>query len=49
MPQLQLPIFPADVTAINQQVAVSCESGKVVYVHGVAASIGFHPIRAPIC
>ena len=35
MPQLQLPIFPADVTAINQQIAVSCESGKVVYVHGL--------------
>ena len=35
MPQLQLPIFPAAVTAINQQVAVSCESGKVVYVHGL--------------
>ena len=35
MPQLQLPIFPADVTPINQQVAVSCESGKVVYVHGL--------------
>ena len=35
MPQLQLPIFPADVTLINQQIAVSCESGKVVYVHGL--------------
>jgi hypothetical protein len=35
MPQLQLPIFPADVTPINQQVAVSCEAGKVVYVHGL--------------
>jgi transposase-like protein len=35
MPQLQLPIFPAAVTAINQQVAVSCESGKEVYVHGL--------------
>jgi transposase-like protein len=35
MPQLQLPIFPVDVTPINQQIAVSCESGKVVYVHGL--------------
>ena len=35
MPQLQLPIFPADVTPINQQVAVSCEAEKVVYVHGL--------------
>jgi hypothetical protein len=35
MPQVQLAIFPADVTPINQQVAVRCESGKVVYVHGL--------------
>jgi hypothetical protein len=35
MPQLQLPIFPADVTPTNQQVAVSCEAGRVVYVHGL--------------
>lgn len=31
MPQLQLPIFPAE---INQQIAVQCQDGKVVYVHG---------------
>jgi hypothetical protein len=35
MPQLQLPIFPADVSPINKQIAVSCESGKVVYVYGL--------------
>ena len=35
MPQLQLPIFPADVTAINSNVAVSFESGRVVYMHGL--------------
>jgi transposase-like protein len=29
------PIFPADGTPINQQIAVSCASGKVVYVHGL--------------
>jgi hypothetical protein len=35
MTQLQLPIFPADVTAINSNVAVSIESGRVVYLHGL--------------
>jgi hypothetical protein len=35
MPPLQLPIFPADGTPINPQIAVSCASGKVVYVHGL--------------
>jgi transposase-like protein len=35
MPQLQLPIYPADATAINSNVAVSFESGRVVYVHGL--------------
>jgi hypothetical protein len=34
MAQLQLPIFPAGVTPINHQIAIACESGKVVYVHG---------------
>lgn len=34
MPQLQLPIFPADATPINGQVAVGRGSGKVVYFYG---------------
>src|SRR5207302_718633 len=34
MAQLQRPIFPAGVTPINHQIAIACESGKVVYVHG---------------
>src|ERR1035437_7661676 len=34
MAQLQLPVFPAGVTPINNQIAVACESGKVVYVLG---------------
>jgi transposase-like protein len=34
MAQLQLPIFPAGVTPINHQIAIACESGQVVYVHG---------------
>jgi hypothetical protein len=34
MAQLQLPIFPAGVTPINNQIAVVCETEKVVYVLG---------------
>ena len=34
MPQLQLPIFPAGVTEINNQIAVQKEAGRVVYLHG---------------
>src|ERR1035438_1230535 len=34
MAQLQLPIFPAGVTPINNQIAIACESAKVVYVLG---------------
>jgi hypothetical protein len=34
MAQLQLPLFPAGVTPINNQIAVACEAGKVVYVLG---------------
>ena len=34
MPQLQLPIFPAGVTEINNQIAVQTEAGRVFYLHG---------------
>jgi len=34
MPQLQLPIFPAGATEINNNIAVQCKDGKVVYFHG---------------
>jgi hypothetical protein len=34
MPQLQLPIFPAGVTAINSQVAVEKKAGTVYYIYG---------------
>lgn len=34
MAQLQLPVFPAGVTAINNQIAIACEAGKVAYVLG---------------
>ena len=34
MPQLQLPIFPAGVTEINNRVAVEAKDGHVCYVHG---------------
>ena len=34
MPQMQLPMFPAGLTAINQNIGFQCESGKVVYFHG---------------
>jgi len=34
MPQLQLPIFPAGVTEINNRIAVQKEEGRVFYIHG---------------
>ena len=34
MPQLQLPIFPAGITEINNQIAVEKREGMVYYVHG---------------
>lgn len=34
MPQLQLPLFPAECKEINEDIAVQCQDGKVVYVHG---------------
>src|SRR5664279_1609370 len=34
MPQLQLPIFPAGVTEINQQIGVQKEAGTLYYIHG---------------
>jgi Mor family transcriptional regulator len=34
MPQLQLPIFPVGVTAINTQVAVEAKDGRVCYIYG---------------
>ena len=34
MPQMQLPIFPAGLTAITQEIGFQCESGKVVYFYG---------------
>jgi hypothetical protein len=34
MPQLQLPIFPAGITEINNQIAVEKRAGVVYYVHG---------------
>ena len=34
MPQLQLPIFPAGITEINNQIAVEKREGMVYYVYG---------------
>jgi DNA invertase Pin-like site-specific DNA recombinase len=34
MPQLQLPLFPAGVTEINNRVAVEAKDGQVCYVYG---------------
>src|SRR5712692_2275032 len=34
MPQMQLPMFPAGLKAITQEIAFQCESGKVVYFYG---------------
>ena len=34
MSQLQLPIFPAGLTPINNQIGINCEPLKVVYVLG---------------
>lgn len=35
MPQLQLPIFPDGLTAINVDLAFQREQGRVVYFHGL--------------
>lgn len=34
MPQMQLPIFPAGVTEINNEIAVQARDGTVWYFHG---------------
>lgn len=34
MPQMQLPVFPAGLTAITPEIGFQCESGKVVYFYG---------------
>ena len=34
MPQMQLPVFPAEVTEINSRVAVEARDGQVCYVYG---------------
>ena len=34
MPQMQLPLFPAGVTKINNRIAVQKEAGTVYYLHG---------------
>jgi hypothetical protein len=34
MPQMQLPIFPAGITEINNQIAVEKREGMVYYVYG---------------
>jgi len=34
MPQMQLPIFPAGFTEINNRVAVDAKDGQVCYVYG---------------
>jgi hypothetical protein len=35
MPQLQLPVFPSGLTAINEDLAIQREAGRVVYFHGL--------------
>src|SRR5260370_9627251 len=37
MPQLLLPIFPANLTSITEDMAFQREAGKVVYFHGMMA------------
>lgn len=34
MPQMQLPIFPAGITEINNHIAVEKREGRIYYVHG---------------
>lgn len=34
MPQVQLPVFPAGATAINDSIGVQCRDEKVVYLNG---------------
>ena len=35
MPQLHLPMFPEGLTAINEDLAIQREQGRVVYFHGM--------------
>lgn len=35
MPQLQLPMFPPDLTSITEDLAFQREGGRVVYFHGL--------------
>jgi transposase len=35
MPQLQLPIFPEDLTLLNEDLAFQRKDGQVVYFHGL--------------
>ena len=35
MPQLQLPVFPEGLTAINEDLAFQRDRGQVVYFHGL--------------
>ena len=34
MPQVQLPVFPADATLINDALACQCRDGQAVYLNG---------------
>ncbi len=34
MPQLQLPMFPAGLTPITQDIGYECQDERVVYIHG---------------
>jgi hypothetical protein len=34
MPQMQLPIFPAGLTAITNEIGFQSQDGRVVYIHG---------------
>jgi hypothetical protein len=34
MPQVQLPLFPAGTTTINEHLAFQCQEGQVVYLNG---------------
>lgn len=34
MPQVQLPVFPAGATLINDALACQCQAGQVVYLNG---------------
>jgi len=34
MPQVQLPLFPAGTTPLNESLAVECRDGRVIYFNG---------------